>query len=83
LHHATIGHPATTGVYRPAGRHDKESGETRTDRRWLAAHGRPYHLLQPVYFGDDLFSRRPICEAVLETVGHFNLRPQTGFASGD
>jgi hypothetical protein len=27
--------------------------------------------LRPIYLGDDLFSRQPICEAVLATGGHF------------
>jgi hypothetical protein len=41
-------------------------------RRWLAAHGGQYRRLRPVYLGDDLFSRQPICEAVLQTGGHFS-----------
>lgn len=38
---------------------------------WLSAHGAQYKTLNPVYLGDDLFSRQPICEAVLAEGGHF------------
>ena len=41
--------------------------------RWLAAHGAQYGALKPVYLGDDLFSRQPVCEAVRQTDGHFQL----------
>src|SRR5208283_3603218 len=30
-----------------------------------------YRRFDPVYLGDDLFSRQPICEAVLAAGGHF------------
>jgi hypothetical protein len=55
----------------PQDGHDKQDCESRAARRWLAAHGARYARLGPVYLGDDLFSRQPICEAVLETGGHF------------
>ena len=32
---------------------------------------RPLYPAQTVYLGDDLFSRQPICQAVLDTGGHF------------
>ena len=38
---------------------------------WVAAHAARYARLKPVYLGDDLFSRQPICQAVLDTGGHF------------
>jgi hypothetical protein len=37
----------------------------------VAAHGPRYARLRPVYLGDDLFSRQPICDAVLAAGGHF------------
>ena len=40
-------------------------------RRWLSAHGAKYKALTPVDLGDDLFSRQPVCEAVLAAGGHF------------
>ena len=49
----------------------KQDCESRAVRRWLAAHGARHARLRPVYLGDDLFSRQPICEAVLESGGHF------------
>ena len=55
----------------PQDGHEKQDCESRAARRWLAAHGAHYAALQPVYLGDDLFSRQPICEAVKATGGHF------------
>jgi hypothetical protein len=50
---------------------DKQDCESRAVRRWLKAHGSRYAKLDPVYLGDDLFSRQPICEDVLAAGGHF------------
>ena len=50
---------------------EKQDCESRAARRWLAAHGARYRRFDPVYLGDDLFSRQPICEAVLAEGGHF------------
>jgi hypothetical protein len=55
----------------PQDGHDKQDCESRAARRWLTAHGAHYGGLNPVYLGDDLFSRQPICEAVLEQGAHF------------
>jgi hypothetical protein len=44
---------------------DKQDSESAAAKRWLAAHGARYAHLAPVYLGDDLFSRQPMCEAVL------------------
>lgn len=55
----------------PQDGHDKQDCESRAARRWLAAHAARYARLQPVYLGDDLFSRQPICQAVLDAGGHF------------
>lgn len=55
----------------PQDGHGKQDCESRAARRWLAAHGTQYAALKPIYLGDDLFSRQPICEAVRETDGHF------------
>jgi hypothetical protein len=49
---------------------DKQDCENTAAKRWLAAHGARYARLEPIYLGDDLFSRQPLCEAVGE-VGHF------------
>ncbi|MGH6928618.1 MAG: ISNCY-like element ISAtsp9 family transposase [Dongiaceae bacterium] len=50
---------------------DKQDCESRAARRWLSAHGPHYARLAPVYLGDDLYSRQPVCEAVLAADGHF------------
>jgi hypothetical protein len=55
----------------PQDGHEKQDCESRAVRRWLSAHGAQYKDLKPIYLGDDLFSRQPICEAVLAEGGHF------------
>jgi hypothetical protein len=55
----------------PQDGHDKQDCESRAARRWLAAHGARYARFDPIYLGDDLFSRQPICQAVRDTGGHF------------
>jgi hypothetical protein len=49
----------------------KQDCETTAAKRWLTAHGRRYAALDAVYLGDDLFSRQPLCQAVLDVGGHF------------
>jgi len=50
---------------------EKQDCENAAAKRWLAAHGRDYAQLNPIYLGDDLFSRQPLCDAVLAIGGHF------------
>jgi hypothetical protein len=50
---------------------EKQDCENMAAKRWLAAHAQRYAGLDPVYLGDDLFSRQPLCQAVLDTGGHF------------
>lgn len=50
---------------------DKQDCENAAAKRWLAAHGGHYARLRPIYLGDDLFSRQPLCEAALHAGGHF------------
>ena len=50
---------------------EKQDCESRATRRWLAAHGPGLARLKPIYIGDDLYSRQPICEAVQAVGGHF------------
>ena len=49
----------------------KQDCETAAAKRWLAAHGERYAALGAVYLGDDLFSRQPLCQSVLDVGGHF------------
>ena len=55
----------------PQDRREKQDGESRATRRWLAAHGPGLVRLKPVYLGDDLHARQPIREAVRAVGGHF------------
>ena len=55
----------------PQDGHDKQDCESRAARRWLAAYGAKYARLKAVCLGDDLFSRQPVCEAVLAQGLHF------------
>ena len=55
----------------PQDGHDKQDCETVAARRWLAAHGPEYARFDPVYLGDDLYARQPICQAVRAMGGHF------------
>jgi hypothetical protein len=50
---------------------EKQDCENAAAKRWLAAHGAQYARLNPIYLGDDLFSRQPLCEGVLAVNGHF------------
>jgi hypothetical protein len=50
---------------------EKQDCENRAAKRWLAAHGQRYAPRDPIYLGDDLFSRQPLCQAVLDAGGHF------------
>jgi len=50
---------------------EKQDCENMAAKRWLAAHGKRYAALDAVFLGDDLFSRQPLCEAVLDVGGHF------------
>jgi len=50
---------------------EKQDCENAAAKRWLAAHGAQYARLNPIYLGDDLFSRQPLCADVLAVGGHF------------
>jgi len=50
---------------------EKQDCENAAAKRWLAAHGEQYARLNPIYLGDDLFSRQPLCEAVRAVSAHF------------
>ena len=50
---------------------EKQDCENQAAKRWLATHGQRYAALDPIYLGDDLFSRQPLCQAVRDAGGHF------------
>lgn len=55
----------------PQDGHAKQDCESRAAQRWLAAHAARYARLAPIYLGDDLYSRQPLCQAVRTAGGHF------------
>jgi Transposase DDE domain len=55
----------------PQDGHDKQDCESRAARRWLDQHAGRYARFDPVYLGDDLYARQPVCEAVRAANGHF------------
>jgi len=63
--------PLEPAFVAPQDGHEKQDCESRAARRWLASHGPRYARLNPVYLGDDLYACQPVCEAVLESSGHF------------
>jgi hypothetical protein len=52
---------------------EKQDCESTAAKRWLANHGTQYASLKPIYLGDDLFSRQPLCEAIQAAGGNFIL----------
>ena len=63
--------PLQPEFIRPQDGAEKQDCETRAAKRWLATHADRYAWLDPIYIGDDLYSRQPMCEAVLAAGGHF------------
>ena len=55
----------------PQDGHEKQDCESRAARRWLATHGQSYARLKPIFLGDDLYSRQPVCEAVQAAGANF------------
>jgi len=55
----------------PQDGHDKQDCENAATKRWLNAHAGQYQHLKPIYLGDDLMSRQPICKAVQEVGANF------------
>ncbi len=55
----------------PQDGHDKQDCENAATKRWLCRFGPQYAHLGPVYLGDDLYSRQPICESVQRVGGNF------------
>jgi len=51
--------------------YDKQDCESRAARRWLESNASRYAALDPVYLGDDIYAKQPVCEAVLAAGAHF------------
>lgn len=50
----------------PQDGHDKQDCEHMAAKRWLDQHGDYYATENAVILGDDLYSRQPVCEKILE-----------------
>jgi hypothetical protein len=57
----------------PQDGHDKQDCENAACKRWLSKNGKTYKHLNPTILGDDLFSRQPICESILNEDYNFIL----------
>jgi hypothetical protein len=55
----------------PQDGHDKQDSEPTAAKRWLGKHGQEYADLKPVYLGDDLYAKQPMCAAVVANRGKF------------
>ncbi len=57
----------------PQDDHDKQDCETAAAKRWLVAMGDRLRDQNVTLLGDDLYSRQPLCEAILAEGLHFLL----------
>ena len=57
----------------PQDGHDKQDCETQAGKRWLTKQGAFYARYGVTLLGDDLFSRQPTCQAMLDQHLHFIL----------
>ena len=63
--------PPAPEFVRPRDGVGKQDCESRAARRWPARVGPSVVGLRPVYLGDDLYARQPLCEAVQAAGGNF------------
>jgi hypothetical protein len=57
----------------PQDGHLKQDCENAAAKRWLHQYGHQYKGLNGIILGDDLYSRQPLCEIILEEGFHFIL----------
>ena len=57
--------PLPPEFVRPQDGAKKQDCETTAARRWLSRVGRAYAWLRPIYLGDDIYARQPMCADVL------------------
>ena len=55
----------------PQNGHDKQDCETAAAKRWVHAYAKEFEPGRVTLLGDDLYSRQPMCELVLEQGFHF------------
>ncbi len=65
--------PLTPEFIVPQDGHDKQDCETAAAKRWLTTTAGRYRDQNVTLLGDDLYSRQPLCEAVLAAGLHFLL----------
>jgi len=65
--------PLPPEFVRPQDGATKQDCEPLAARRWLERVGAGYAWLRPVYLGDDLYARQPMCEAIKAASGSFLL----------
>jgi hypothetical protein len=63
--------PLPPEFVRPQDGAAKQDCETAAAKRWLSRFGATYAGLRPVFLGDDLFARQPMCVTVQAAGGHF------------
>ncbi|MBF0374118.1 MAG: hypothetical protein HQL39_11960 [Alphaproteobacteria bacterium] len=68
--HATVV-PLPPEFVRPQDGAKKQDCEPNAARRWLSRLGPHYAWLNPVYLGDDIYARQPMCADVLAVGGSF------------
>lgn len=55
----------------------KQDCETKAAYRWLDENATRYADLNPIYLGDDLYAKQPMCRKILATGANFILRVKT------
>ena len=56
----------------------KQDCETKAAYRWFANNAAHYADLSPLYLGDDLYAKQPMCETVIAAGAQFIFRVKTG-----
>ena len=56
----------------------KQDCETKAAYRWFENNAQHYQYLKPLYLGDDLYAKEPMCEKILNAGAQFILRVKTG-----
>ena len=57
---------------------EKQDCETKAAYRWFDQNAARYASLRPIYLGDDLYARQPMCEKVTAAGGDFIFRVKQG-----
>jgi hypothetical protein len=65
--------PLPPEFVRPQDGAKKQDCETAAAKRWLSRLGPAYAWLKPVFLGDDLYARQPMCQAIQAAGGSFLL----------